>query len=106
MALGTAVINGEFKRSASAPLDVVDVSFPGDAAYVAGGTAGFQAYIRNEVLAKRNVSVIAVLAAGLNDGYDAIYDVANDKLVLKAGGVEVANGDYSATVFRLTVLAY
>lgn len=106
MALGTPTNNGERMKSHSHALDVVDVSFLGDTAYVAGGTANFTAYMRT--LLGRDVTVLDVRPLGLNGGHEAIFDAANDKLlmVVKATGVEAAPGDLSGITFRLAVYCY
>lgn len=106
MALGTATNNGERMKSHSHALDAVDLSFLGDSTYPAGGTPGFQAYVR--AVLKRDVTILGILEQGLNGGHTLIYDPANDKLIaeVKATGVEAAPGDLSGITFRVVVLCY
>ena len=107
MALGTAVNNGERMKSHSHALDIVDVSFPGDTSYPTDGTADFTQYVRD--LLGRDVSIVDVRPLGLNGGYEAIYDAANDKLlmVVKATGVEVGDTTpMQGTTFRMAIYCY
>lgn len=106
MALGTLTIVEQEKKSASAPLDCISVSFPGDASYPTGGTAAFTAFIRAGL--KRNVSIVGLIKNGATGVYTPIFDKANDKLYVEdAAGAQVANAtDLSGTVFKLNVLCY
>lgn len=106
MALGTGTVTGQYKKSATAPLDVIHLSFAGDDSYPTGGTANFQAYVR--ALLSRDVTVAAVTKAAATGVYTAIYDIANDKLYVEdAAGSEVGNGtDLQATTFALVLFCY
>jgi hypothetical protein len=112
MALGTITVTNDLRPSASAPLGSLELSFPGDGAYLDGGTA-LQDLVRAAV--GRAVTILCVMPVGLNGGYRVIYDKANDKLVLayydyNAGAdgpaIQVANGNYSGTTFKVLVLYY
>jgi hypothetical protein len=104
----TPTLNGQRMKSHSHALDVVDVTFDGDGTYPAGGTPNFTAYIRALLPEKREVTILDVRPLGLNGGMEAIFDPADDKLliVVKATGVEAAPGDLSGTAFRLAVYCY
>lgn len=106
MALGTGTVTGQYKKSASAPLDVIHISFAGDSSYPTGGTIEFQAYVR--ALLGRDVTIAAVTKAAATGVYTAIYDIANDKLYVEdAAGAEVGDEtDLQATTFSLIVFCY
>ena len=106
MALGTATVVGQYKKSASAPLDVVQLSFAGDTAYPEGGTTEFQAYVRAAL--GRDVSVAGVIKAAATGVYTPIYDVANDTLYVEdQDGVQVVTDtDLQATTFSFLVFCY
>lgn len=83
------------------------VTFDGDAAYPAGGSADAQAFFR-AVLGDQ-VTVLAADGYGYTAGaitHIARYDAANDKLVVHviAGG-EASPGDLSSVSFELTVIS-
>lgn len=101
MALGTITVVKAFE--AGGPLRMDLISFPADGAYATGGTAGFQTTIRN-ALDRGNVEILGVIAQDCN-GFNPVYDKANDKLkVYAANNTEVANAtDLSANTFYLIV---
>lgn len=110
MAIGAiTVIN---KSQMPGPLNIDEVSFAGDGAYPAGGTAGFQAIIR-AALQKGNVTLLFVVPMDAG-GYVPFYDVANDKLKVMysdnnnaADGplIENATANLSGVTFRMKVLS-
>lgn len=101
MALGTITVLD--KSQISGTLNMDEIQFPGDNAYPAGGTPGFQAEVQ-KVLGKGRVTVLYVItqSAGGNTCY---YDADNDKLKVFAGTTEVAAGSLAATTFRLVVVS-
>jgi hypothetical protein len=103
MALGTATLVADQRKSASAPLGIARISFAGDGSYPTGGTADFQDYVQAAI--GRDVSVISVDKAASTGAYTAIYDAANDKLYVEtAAGVQVGNGvSLAGTTFILNV---
>ncbi len=104
MALGTPTV---LELSAGdGPLRTDLISFAGDGAYVAGGTAAFQLYVRNalKALTKANVEVLAVIPQDCG-GKTPCYDKAADKLKVYDGTTEQANGSLSATTFHVLVLS-
>ncbi len=106
MALGTITLVKDAGGMPSAPSFADALSFAGDGAYPTGGTAGFAALVQAKSGDTRQP--YAVIPVGLNGGYNAIYDLANDKLLVevKSSGVEVANAvDLSATTFKVVVLS-
>lgn len=106
MALGTGTVTGQYKKSASAPLDVIHISFAGDDSYPTGGTAAFQAYVR--ALLDRDVTIACVTKGAATGTYTPIYDIANDKLYVEdENGAEVANTtNLSGTTFALVLFCY
>lgn len=108
MALGTITVTHDERKPASAPFGALELSFPGDDSYPnPGGTTGLQALVRAAV--GRDVTVLGVIEIDLNGGYEAIYNKATDALqmVVKATGVEVANGvSLAGTTFKLLVLYF
>lgn len=109
MALGTGTLVGQPMKSHSHALDVVDISFPGDDSYPTDGTPEFQAYVRDLLPEKREVTVLGVIPSGLNGGHTPIYDSVNDKLIMvvAATGVEVGNGvDLQTSTIQLKVICY
>jgi hypothetical protein len=105
MALGTITVTNQEKKSASAPLDLILISFPGDGDYRTGGTL-FKALLQAKL--GRAVEIAFVVLSGLC-GYDVIYDVANDKLicVVSTTGVEAADhANLSGVTFKLTCACY
>jgi hypothetical protein len=120
MTLGTITLPNAKLTGAmpQAPLFAINISFPGDDAYPAGGTPDFQELVRDAIETKmkaaadanirgrQNVEIENVIA-GLCGAYTPIYDKANDKLWVdvKATGVEVAPAvDLSTTTFNVTVV--
>lgn len=101
MALGTITVLE--KHQISGTLNHDEIIFTGDTAYAAGGTVGFQALVR-KALNKGNVNIITVENMD-SGGQTAVYDNANDKLKIFNGTAEHANGDLSATTFRLVVVS-
>lgn len=117
MTLGTITVQAQEKKSASAPLDLIQVQFAGDGSYPSGGTANFSALMA--AVLGRAVSVAFVVEAGpcldgaskqLQPVYDGTWSgtplAKHDKLmVFTFGGVE-ASGDLSASTFNLLVACY
>ena len=107
MAIASATLVAQPRKSVSAPLDLIEVTFAGDAAYPTGGTAAFKTSMR--ALVNRSIDLVAVFDAGLNGAYRCIYDRANDKLLVVVGtagaDAEVtATTDLSGTTFRLLLV--
>jgi hypothetical protein len=109
MALGTITV---VAKSQVNGLNLDRISFPGDGAYPAGGTPGFQALVRT-ALAKGSVTVLAV-AAEASGGYVVQYDTTNDKLKIYQGdndnsadapGIENATANLSGVTFKLLVIS-
>ena len=76
MALGTATV---VKSSAAdGPIRFDVLSFAGDGAYSAGGTASFEAYVR-AALDKGALDIIAVVPQS-SEGYHLTYEQGTDKL--------------------------
>ena len=103
MALGTITSLAENGQEGSNVICKV-ISFLGDDAYVAGGTAGFSATVA-AALGKGNVTVLAAIPQGCGL-HLPVYDQANDKLIVFLGstGIEVANGDNSAITYNMLVI--
>ncbi len=104
MALGTAAVGvGVGQEGSNVNMNLI--TFLGDSAYAAGGTADFQAFVQAAV-GRGNLEVMAVIAqdCGL---HSPVYDKANDKLKVLLGstGVEVGNGDNSAITYNVLVLS-
>ncbi len=79
MALGT-LTQTAVTRTPLTGLHALELSFAGDGAYPAGGTAAFQAYVRAKTL--DSCEVLAVIPIGFCGGYVPVYDKANDKLMM------------------------
>lgn len=111
MALGAMTHAVAAGAAASAPLFADRISFAGDAAYAAGGSA-FDAAFR--ALTKSGRKPLCVIAGDCG-GYIPAYDPATGKLKVYRGDndggadgplVEVpATTDLSAVTFNLTVLS-
>lgn len=101
MALGAITVVS--KSQVPGPLNVDEISFAGDGAYAAGGTAGFQALVRT-ALGKGAVRIVGLISKD-SGGKTPTYDPVTDKLKVYAGTSEQANGDVSATTFRIVVLS-
>lgn len=111
MALGTMTLASGAGKSPSAPMRMDLISFAGDGAYGAGGTAGFQALVRT--LLGQNVEVMGVIGQDCG-GYIPIYDKANDKLKVYEGDydpaavgplTENATANLSGVTFNVLVLS-
>lgn len=111
MSLGTIVVDTK-TETPTGPVRFDQIHFPGDGAYAAGGTPGFQALVR----AKLNVGNVEILTIIPGDcgGYLPVYDKANDKLKVYYGDnnnaadgplVENATADLSGVTFNLTVVS-
>lgn len=101
MALGAITV---ISKAQHAGLNHDVVSFNGDSAYAAGGTAGFTALVRT-ALKKGNVQILYVLADGGAGGKTPVFDGFNDKLKVYNGTSEQGAGDLSGTAFRLVVVS-
>jgi hypothetical protein len=99
-----AALGGE---KPSAPDFAVAMDFDGDSAYLAGGTAAFQAFVR-ATAARGALEVLTVIDGGCGAAniYVPIYDKAADKLMVmdRTSGLEVVNGDYSGSKFHIVAL--
>lgn len=103
MALGTIASNAAVGQEGS-NIIIHNLTFLGDDAYAAGGTAGFQASVQ-AALGKGSVEVMGVVAQDCGDNVP-VYDKANDKLkvFVMSTGVELGNGDHSADTYNLLVI--
>lgn len=111
MAIGTVTV-GTHNRIPLEQLHMVNVSFAGDSAYSAGGTATFSKLtaIFNAIGGKKLLAVIPVGACG---GYVPRYDFANDKLMVYEGNYDAADGpmqesstsNLSGVTFQLLLIA-
>ena len=81
MALGAATHGSAHSGGAApnAPVRFDLLTFAGDGAYGAGGTAAFEAYVQAAL--GQSVTVLAVLDADTT-GYVKRYDITNDKLMV------------------------
>ncbi len=105
MALG-AITATKVRRGDMGPLFIDELSFAGDGAYPAGGTPGIQALLRAQTKDQRQLH--AVMDQGGVSTHYAVYDKANDKLVVyvRATGVEVAPAaSLAAVTFKLLALS-
>lgn len=111
MALGTITVGTKAGVAASAPLFAELISFAGDGAYGAGGTAGFKALVEAKVGGSREILAVIGQDCG---GYVPVYDKANDKLKVYEGDYdpaavgplkENATADLSAVTFNVLVIS-
>lgn len=110
MALGT-IVKDSLLEAGLGPVRLDEIHFPGDGAYPAGGTPGFEALVRAKLVAG-NVDVIAIIQIDAS-GYVLRYDKANDKLMVfesDNGGADgplqqTTTADLSGTTFRVIVLS-
>ncbi len=108
MALGTITTGVEAGRSGG-PLIAMNISFPGDGAYVAGGTPDFEELVRVAVGA--DVELLSVVASDCG-GYVPIYDKAADKFkvyeqtdVATSPLIETVTANLSGTTFNVMIVA-
>ena len=104
MALGTPTRNDvEIGNMGRTNCDAIQI--PGDSAYTTGGSAGFEEKVQDLFGDKRQVLGVSSQLCGA--GYRAVYDQANDKLVVYvAAGTEVpATTNLSAVIFNLLVFS-
>lgn len=110
MAIGTITVVS--KTQIPGPLNIDQISFAGDAAYGAGGTAAFQASVR-AALGKGNVTILHIIPVDCG-GYVPMYDTATDKLKVMYSDnnnasdgplIENATANISATTFKLMVVS-
>jgi hypothetical protein len=102
MALANLAVNEA--AAGDGPIFMDRIEFDGDDAYVAGGTADFEAAY--QALVGANRTIVAVLDA--NIGNEVLqYDHANDKLMVRllSTGAEVGNGDLSGTKYHCTIVS-
>jgi hypothetical protein len=110
MAFGTpATLAAEHGQAPGTPSFFIRVSFPGDGAYSAGGTAGFQTFLRAAVDG-RAVEIIDIIPGDCG-GYIPVYDKTNDKLKVyeqtdtaTSPLIETVTADLSGTTFNLTAV--
>jgi hypothetical protein len=108
MALGAATINKQAGKQPNAPIFIDDLSFAGEASYPAGGSTGFQAYVRAITGIREQRTILAVIDIGNLATDYVLYDAANDKLMnfVRTTGVEVAGAvNQSGKTFRVLVLS-
>lgn len=106
MALGTATVNSEPRKAASAPLRLVSMDIPGDGSYPSGGTAGFAAYVAS-AMGETAVSIAFVMPRVDFGDYEVLYDADDDKLRVKANSTDTqVSGDQSSVTYKLWVLVY
>lgn len=106
MAIGAITLAAQSGQKPSAPVYFDLITFPGDGAYPAGGTAGFLATFRAKV--GDNREIVGVIDQSAPATVSALeYDFANDKLFarVRATGVESAVADQSAVTYRLLVIS-
>ena len=108
MALGAITTGGEVGRSGG-PILAMNMSFLGDGAYSAGGTAGFEALVQAAIGA--GFELLAIVASDCG-GYIPVYDKAADKLKVyeqtdtaTAPLIETVTADLSGTTFNILVIA-
>lgn len=91
-------------NAAQGPLFFDRVTLVGDAAYVATGTTGLQAIYAAAV--KSNRTIVAVVPGDCGDAVPS-YDPVTDKLFVRvmSTGVQAANGDLSASTYKLTIIS-
>jgi hypothetical protein len=88
MALGAATV---VKRSqADGPVRHDVLSFAGDGAYSAGGTAAFEAYVRL-ALGVGRVDILGIVPQSC-EGYTLTYEQGADKLKVWYGNTDAADG--------------
>jgi hypothetical protein len=83
------------------------ITFAGDGAYPAGGTAGFLAWFR-AMSGRAGATILAVIDQSQPDTLSVLsYDHTNDKLFarVRTTGVESAVGNQSAVTYRLLVIS-
>jgi hypothetical protein len=110
MALGTIVVDNK-TETPSGPVRFDQIHFPGDGAYGAGGTVGFQALVRTK-LGVGNVEILTIIPGDCG-GYVPVYDKANDKLKVFEGNYDAADGplqetataNLSGVTFNVTVIS-
>lgn len=105
MALGTITVTSQPKKSASAPLDLVELSFPGDGDYRTGGTL-LSALVQAKLGRSAEIAFVQEIALTT---HLPIYDKANDKLicVVRTSGLEAADhANLSAVTFKVIAACY
>lgn len=109
MAIGTITVGTRAGHAPSRPMFADTMSFAGDGAYAAGGTADFQASVRTAL--GSNVTVLAVIPGDCG-GYVPVYDQAADKLkvyeqtdVATSPLIETVTADLSGTTFNVVVVS-
>ena len=106
MALSNVTLRGrEAGKGIEKPVRHFPLTFLGDAAYVAGGSAGFKDWFERQIAEK--VDNLVDVISGPCGNYICQYDRVNDKLQVRliSTGAEAANGSLAATTFNITVLA-
>lgn len=100
------------KSQVTGPVNYDEISFAGDGAYPANGTAAFQAAVR-AALGKGNVTILYVVPQDCG-GYVPVYDNVADKLKVyyadnnnAADGplIENATANLSGTTFKLVIVS-
>lgn len=107
MALGTITVN-KIVKGGNSSLLIADISVQGDATYAAGGTAGVEATLRAAIEAQDglagalgNLDLLGLYQVDALLDSEAKYDVANDKLIVKAADGTQKTGDQSGDTYRL-----
>lgn len=107
MALANGSLGARTGEAPGAPLFVIRLSHDGDDNYPTGGTADYQAFVRDLLPGKAAVEIVDVISGDCGN-HKAEYDKANDKLKVRlvSTGAEAGSGaDLSSTTFNVTVLA-
>jgi len=112
MAIGTITINKHEPE-----MGLIDISFPGDGAYAAGGTENFEASVEAAIKAaaaaavdknvrgERNIEILNVMQRDCGDFVPLFVPGTTDKLkVYKRSDGAEASGNLSGTTFNLTVV--
>lgn len=110
MAIGTITVGTGAGKASSAPTFFDPISFAGDGAYGAGGTADFEGSFQTKIGCAR--TIVAIIPGDCG-GYVPVYDRANDKLLVYEGNYDAGDGplqetataDLSATTFNLVVVS-
>jgi len=110
MAIGAMTLGTGAGGSPSAPVFFDPVSFAGDGAYGAGGTADFEGSFQAEIGCAR--TIVAIIPGDCG-GYVPVYDRANDKLLVYEGAytgadgplIETVTANLSGTTFNLVVVS-
>jgi len=110
MAIGAITVGTQAGKSALDPIRIIPVSFAGDGAYGAGGTAAFEDSV--QTILGESVTLLGVISLDCG-GYVPVYDRAADKLKVYEGDynpaavgplTENATADLSGVTFSMLVV--